>query len=219
MSEFPSSGRDDNPARAMSSANYQAALGFVVEATRDIAERKNVHLDSDGWNAIAESVLNTFREADISGLLCVRNEAIALAAQTINRHLDILAGARVAYLLANAQGEEHPDTLIMIARGEAIVAQFAANAPMGTFYRWPEPAEAVRDYLTCAPSGRVDINLPGTATVRATYFLKRAPHAQPLDNRPVIPCDEIMCLISNNNGTGDLNAGRGSRNGAEAGDA
>lgn len=203
----------------MASPNYQAALWSIVDATRDIAKRKNVPLNPDGWNVIAESVLNTFREADIRGLLSIQPDAVALAAQTINRHLDILAGARIAYLIARGEGEERPDTMVMIARGEAIVAQFAANTALGTFCRWPDPAETVRNYLASVPSGRVDINLPESATVRAMYFLKRSPHTHPVDDRPATARDEIMCLISNNDGIGDLDAGRGSRDGAEAGDA
>jgi hypothetical protein len=39
----------------MTSANYQAALGSIVDATRDIAARKNVPLNPDGWKLLQDS--------------------------------------------------------------------------------------------------------------------------------------------------------------------
>jgi hypothetical protein len=156
----------------MTLTTYDEAHDTITRSIRSLAERKNVPLDPKGCEAFATAILERLRPGDIRGLARAKPKAFALSFGMIDRALDKLALTRLAYLAAKADGDEVPSLDLAIDHARAMVNQWAANRPKDEILIWPDLADVMRLYGSRISLERVNVTMPQSARVHASYRFK-----------------------------------------------
>lgn len=140
---------------------YESLLPLIADLLFRAGEKKNVALGPEECVVAARSILGDFHSKELQWLARGEPNALELAANAIDRTLDIIAAGRAFRVIAHLQGDESPDGDVIMAKARAAAGRFAANDATGAMFRWPDLVEIVamlmapRPTLAMSPCRRV----------------------------------------------------------------
>jgi hypothetical protein len=164
-----------SPAHRKSNTLASDIRGRVVEAVAkaiaEIAAVKNIPITPDYAAALSACAVEAIAPDEVCHLLNLESAAVVVAAETINRMLDVIAATRVIHFMWELEGFDQLDTKKITAHAQQWMANTIANDAGDRRYRWPETAEMVIAYFKARSSGPVAVRYPEGRPMRALYSL------------------------------------------------
>jgi hypothetical protein len=151
--------------------SYPHVLSEMTRAAIGLAKEKNVVASVERCAITARAAVDSFDADMLWRVARYEPAAIALAAASLNRILDMLAATRVIYCMWAVRGVDHLDHGDVVRQAEDWMRRLiVANDLPDRRLRWSDPVETVKTALGACAAGPVTVTMPEGQPLRVIHL-------------------------------------------------